>query len=186
MKRLITTIALALLVVPGTFAGEQSFLARVTVYWGSGDAGSNHHQCATGRRLQTGDCSVDTRHIPYGSRLIFPDGTTSAAVDTGPAVRNRKAARISGRTVYERNAVVIDRFFETKREALSWASRNPLFMNVRVCPAEFTHTGTVTRTTSVRLACPACLLISPEKSKTLASNSTNLTCMTSTRSRSAI
>ena len=107
MKRLIATIALALLVVPATFAGEQSLLARVTVYWASSDAGSNHNQCATGRRLQTGDCSVDTRHIPYGSRLIFPDGTTSAAVDTGPAVRDRKAARISGRTVYERNAVVI-------------------------------------------------------------------------------
>jgi len=131
MKRLITIIALALLVVPATFAGEQPLLARVTVYWARGDAGSNRSQ-STGRRLQTGDCSVDTRHIPYGSRLIFPDGTTSAAVDTGPAVRNRKASRISGRTVYERNAVVIDRFFETKREALSWASRNPLFMTVRV------------------------------------------------------
>ena len=138
MKRLIAPIALALLVmpavVPATFAGEQSLLARVTVYWASGDAGSNRHKCATGRRLQTGDCSVDTRHIPYGSKLIFPDGTTLTAVDTGPAVRNRKAARISGRTVYERNAVVIDRFFETKREALSWASRNPLFMTVRVVP----------------------------------------------------
>lgn len=133
MKRLIATIALALLVVPATFAGEQSLLARVTVYWASGDAGSNHSQ-STGRRLQTGDCSVDTRHIAYGSSVIFPDGTTSAAVDSGPAVRNRKAARISGRTIYERNAVVIDRFFETKREALSWASRNPLFMTVRVAP----------------------------------------------------
>jgi hypothetical protein len=40
MKRLIATIALALLVVPATFAGEQSLLARVTVYWASGDAGS--------------------------------------------------------------------------------------------------------------------------------------------------
>src|ERR1700720_1813743 len=130
MKRLITTIGLALLLVPATFAGEQSLLARVTVYW-AGDAGSNHSQ-STGRRLQTGDCSVDTRHIPYGSSVIFPDGTTSAAVDSGPAVRNRKAARISGPTVYERNAIVIDRFFETKREALSWASRNPLFMTVRV------------------------------------------------------
>ena len=131
MKRLITTIALALLLVPATFAGEQSLLARVTVYWARSDAGSNHNQ-STGRRLQTGDCSIDTRHIPYGSRLIFPDGTASAAADTGPAVRNRKAARISGRTIYERNAVVIDRFFETKQEALSWASRNPLFMTVRV------------------------------------------------------
>jgi len=32
MKRLIATIALALLVVPATFAGEQSFLERVAVY----------------------------------------------------------------------------------------------------------------------------------------------------------
>ena len=132
MKRLILTIALALLLVPATFAGEQSLLARVTVYWASGDAGSNHSQ-SIGRRLQTGDCAVDTRHIPCG-RLIFPDGTTSAAVDSGAAVRNRKPARISGRTIYERNAVVIDRFFETKREALSWASRNPIFMIVRVAP----------------------------------------------------
>jgi hypothetical protein len=42
------------------------------------------HNQSTGRQLQTGDCSVDTRHIPYGSRLIFPDGTTSAAVDSAP------------------------------------------------------------------------------------------------------
>jgi hypothetical protein len=83
MKRLLTTIALALLVVPATFAGEQSLLARVTVYWASGDAGSNHNQ-STGRRLQTGDCAVDTRHIAYGSSVIFPDGTTSAAVDSAP------------------------------------------------------------------------------------------------------
>src|ERR1700730_3848577 len=131
MKRLIITIALALLVVPVTFAGEQPLLARVTVYWARGDACSNRSQ-STGRRLQTGDCSVDTRHIAYGSSVIFPDGTSSAAVDTGPAERNRKAARISGRTVYERNAIVIDRVFETKREALFWVSRNPLFMTVRV------------------------------------------------------
>ena len=66
MKRLITTIALALLLVPATFAGKQSLLARVTVYWASGDAGSNHNQ-STGRRLQTGDCAVDTRHIAYAA-----------------------------------------------------------------------------------------------------------------------
>src|SRR6266404_5315175 len=131
MKRLITTIALALLVVPATFACEQSLLARVTVYWASGDAGSNQSQ-STGRRLQTGDCSVDTRHIPYGSSVIFPDGTNSAAVDSGPSVRNREAARISGRTVYERNAIVIDRFFETKREALSWVSPKSALYDVRV------------------------------------------------------
>lgn len=134
MKRLIAAIALALLAVPATFAGEQSLLARVTVYWASGSAGSNHHQCATGRRLQTGDCAVDPRHIAYGSSVVFPDGTNSVAVDTGPAVKSRKAARISGRTANERNAIVIDRFFETKREALSWVSRNPCFITVQIVP----------------------------------------------------
>jgi hypothetical protein len=138
MKGFVITIAVALLLVPACFAREQSFLARVTVYWAQGGSGSErdtrHHKCATGMRLQTGHCAVDPRKIPYGSRVVFPDGTALAAVDTGTAVKNRKAARKSGRTLYERNAVVIDRFFETKRQALSWASRNPPFMTVRVVP----------------------------------------------------
>jgi hypothetical protein len=58
-------------------------------------------------------------------------------VDTGSAVRSRKAARRSGRTALERNALVIDRFFETKQQALGWARRNPVFMLVRVSPPDF-------------------------------------------------
>jgi hypothetical protein len=57
-----------------------------------------------------------------------------AAVDTGSAVRNRKAARRAGRTHDERNAIVIDKFFETKRQALAWANANPPFVNVKVMP----------------------------------------------------
>lgn len=121
------------------FAREQSLLARVTVYW-AGGAGSDRytrqHRCATGLRLQHGHCAVDPRKIPYGSRVIFPDGTTLAAVDTGSAVRNRKAARLSGRTTYERSAIVVDRFFETRRQAMTWANRNPQFMTVRVVAAD--------------------------------------------------
>jgi 3D (Asp-Asp-Asp) domain-containing protein len=151
MKRLILSLAIFLLLMPDTFAfqlslfkrptreqpkPEQSMLARVTVYWASGGRGSDRftrlHKCATGMRLREGHCAVDPAKIPYGSRLVFPDGTTLAAVDTGTAVKNRKAARLSGRTAYERNAVVIDRFFETKGQALSWASRNPTFMTVRI------------------------------------------------------
>jgi hypothetical protein len=124
--------------VPVALPREQSLLARVTVYWANGGSGSDrdtrHHKCATGLRLQTGHCAVDPKKIPYGSRVVFPDGTTLAAVDTGTAVKDRKAARKSGRTVYERNAVVIDRFFENKRQAISWASRNPPFMTVRIVP----------------------------------------------------
>jgi hypothetical protein len=67
--------------------------------------------------------------------VTLPDATL-LAVDTGSAVRSRKAARRSGRTALERNALVIDRFFETKQQALGWARRNPVFMLVRVSPPD--------------------------------------------------
>src|SRR5205814_1235164 len=54
------------------------------------------------------------------------------AVDTGPAVVNRKAARLSGRNEAERNAVVIDRYFEMKSQAVAWGKSHPHFMKVRV------------------------------------------------------
>ena len=117
------------------FAREQSLLARVTVYWASGgggsDAGTRGHQCSTGERLRTGHCAVDPKRIPYGSKVIFPDATC-VAVDTGRDVINRKAARRSGRTASERSAIVVDRFFETKHEAMAWANAHPHFMTLRV------------------------------------------------------
>ena len=54
------------------------------------------------------------------------------AVDTGPAVVERTAARRSGRTPVQRKAIVIDRYFESRREALFWAASHPHFMTVRV------------------------------------------------------
>jgi 3D (Asp-Asp-Asp) domain-containing protein len=110
-------------------------LARVTVYWASGGSGSDHwtrkHIAASGARLRDGHCAVDPRRIPYRSRVVFPDGVL-IAVDTGGAVRNRYAARKTGRSTAERNAIVIDRFFETKAQALAWERRHPHFMTVRV------------------------------------------------------
>jgi 3D (Asp-Asp-Asp) domain-containing protein len=115
---------------------NDSILARITVYWASGGGGSDsdtrNHRCATGARLRNGHCAVDPRRIPFGSRVVLPSGETLAAVDTGTAVKNRKAARLSGRNALERGALVIDRFFETKGQALAWAARNPPFMAVKV------------------------------------------------------
>jgi hypothetical protein len=37
------------------------------------------------------------------------------------------------RTAAERNAIVIDRFFETKQKALAWVKANPHFMVVQGC-----------------------------------------------------
>lgn len=119
-------------------AREQSLLARVTVYWAKGGTGSDRytrqHKTSTGLRLRDGHCAVDPRKIPYGSQVVFPDRTTLLAVDTGTAVKNRKAARKAGRTLNERSALVVDRFFETKGQALAWARRNPAFIAVRVVP----------------------------------------------------
>jgi 3D (Asp-Asp-Asp) domain-containing protein len=127
------------LLAPASFAArDNSQLARVTVYWASGGAGSDrntrNHRCATGARLRSGHCAVDPKHIPYGSRILLPNGETLAAVDTGSAVRNRKAARVGGRTAVEKRALVIDRFFETKRQAMTWANSHPAFMPIRVVP----------------------------------------------------
>lgn len=139
MKRFLIAFVLVLLLTPAGFAREQSLLARVTVYWAAGGRGSDHwtrrHICSTGVRLAAGHCAVDPRRIPYGSRVTLPDATL-LAVDTGSAVISRKAARRAGRTALERSALVIDRFFETKQQALNWAGRNPYFMLVRVSPPD--------------------------------------------------
>jgi len=140
MNRIIIAITAVLFLAPSVFAREESVLARVTVYWASGGGGSDYwtrkHVAASGARLRAGHCAVDPRRIPYGSKVTLPDGTLIAA-DTGSAVRSRKAARRLGRTATERNAIVIDRFFETKREALGWAQRHPYFMFVRISPPDF-------------------------------------------------
>jgi 3D (Asp-Asp-Asp) domain-containing protein len=118
----------------------QSLLARVTVYWAGGrgsDRYTRQHKSSTGQRLRQGHCAVDPRKIPYGSQVIFPDRTGLVAVDTGSAVRSRKAARRGGRTIHEKNAIVVDRFFETKGQALAWARRNPAFMTVQVVPPNY-------------------------------------------------
>lgn len=142
LKRLGLTLLVGVIALPSGFAREtarnKSLLARVTVYWARGGRGADRytrqHKSATGMRLHVGHCAVDPRKIPYGSRVVLPDGTTLAAVDTGSAVRNRKAARHAGRNSNERSALVIDKFFETRKQALAWANSNPPFVSVKVIP----------------------------------------------------
>ncbi len=129
MTRLITVVGLGLLLVSPMFASEHSVFARVTVYWHSEGSGAN--AAWNGTRLRDGHCAVDPKKIPYGSQVVFHDAECSA-VDSGPDVVNRKAARFCGRSATERNAIVIDRFFDTKQKALAWAKENPHFMVVQV------------------------------------------------------
>ena len=129
MKRLIAAVGLMWLLVCQAFAGEHSALARVTVYWPGEGSGAN--AAWNGARLNEGHCAVNPRKIPYGSKVVFHDAEC-LAVDSGPDVVNRKAARSCGRNAAERKAIVIDRFFYTKERALAWANANPHFMMVRV------------------------------------------------------
>jgi 3D (Asp-Asp-Asp) domain-containing protein len=132
MKLLLTTIGFAFLFAAPIFAAEDSLLARITVYWpGEGQV----HACSNGARLRAGHCAVDPKRIPFGSHVLFPDATCTA-VDSGPAVISRKAARVTGRTASQRNALVIDRFFESREAALTWECSHPHFMTVRVVQPE--------------------------------------------------
>jgi hypothetical protein len=131
MKQFITAITFTLLFIPAVFAREQTVLARVTVYWASSDA-KQQQAAYNGARLRPGHCAVDPDRIPYGSKVVFADGDECKAVDTGPAVVSRKAARLSGQNAAQREAIVVDRYFETKEKALAWADTHPQFMTLRV------------------------------------------------------
>jgi 3D (Asp-Asp-Asp) domain-containing protein len=129
MKGLITAVGFVLLFACQAFAGEHSAFARITVYWHG--EGSGEDASWNGTQLRDGHCAVDPHKIPYGSKVVFRD-TTCVAVDSGPDVVNRKAARSCGRNSAERNAIVIDRFFDTKQKALASARTHPHFMTVRI------------------------------------------------------
>lgn len=121
------TVMFLLSLASTAFASQESILARVTCYW----AGEGAKYASTGRRLRAGHCAVDSKRIPYGSKIVFPD-LTCTAVDTGPAVVSRKAARLCGQTANQLKAIVVDRFFETKREAIAWMNTHPHFMTLQV------------------------------------------------------
>src|SRR6266498_368354 len=125
--KLFYTVIFLLSLASAAFARAESVLARVTGYW----AGEGPKYASTGRRLHSGHCAVDPKRIPYDSKVVFPDRACTA-VDTGPAVISRKAARLCGRTASQLKAIVVDRFFETKREAMAWTSAHPHFMTLQI------------------------------------------------------
>ena len=139
MKRLVLILGFLLFSGSVLSGMEQSTIVRVTTYWqeeGQLRAASN------GRFLRNGQCAVDPKKIPYGSKIMLGDEEL-VAVDTGPAVVSRKAARLSGQNAAERNAVVVDRYFETKAQALAWERAHPHFVRVRIVPPESRRTKNV-------------------------------------------
>jgi hypothetical protein len=133
MKRLVMTAGLMLSFACQAFASDRTALARVTVYWPN--EGSGRSSAWNAAQLREDHCAVDPKKVPYGSKVIFNDGECKA-IDSGPDVVTRKAARSCGRTAAERNAIVIDRFFPTKQTVLAWEGAHPHFMMVRIRAAE--------------------------------------------------
>ena len=109
---------------------RRTMLARVTFYAPCRDYGN---LSSTGTRLKhLQHCAVDPSRIPYGSTINVPGIGKLRAVDTGSAVKSRKAARLSGRNQDERNALVID-VFVSRAEDIDRINRNtPDFLLVEI------------------------------------------------------
>jgi 3D (Asp-Asp-Asp) domain-containing protein len=133
MKRLFIVLALLVSFALQPLASDHTALARVTVYWPG--EGSGKSAAWNGARLNENHCAVDPKKIPYGSKVLFDEGECMA-VDTGPDVVKRTAAVSLGRSKAQRNAIVIDRFFDTRQRARAWESSHPHFMVVRVQTAD--------------------------------------------------
>jgi 3D (Asp-Asp-Asp) domain-containing protein len=85
---------------------------------------------STGIHLKKGHCAVDPRVIPYGSVILIPGVGTFLAVDTGRAVTSRRAAQQAGVTSEQKRALVIDLFFNSRRDAEQFAQLGPKFATV--------------------------------------------------------
>lgn len=112
--------------LPATAAASR--LARLTVYWPEeGDHYTRRRLSSTGVYLRDGHCAVDPKVIPYGSVVKIPGMGEYVAVDTGPAVVSRRAARSAGRSSHERNALVVDIFCSSRSKAQELQENAPEF-----------------------------------------------------------
>jgi 3D (Asp-Asp-Asp) domain-containing protein len=103
-------------------------LARLTVYWPEeGDDFTKRRLSSSGVQLRDGHCAVDPKVIPYGSVVKIPGMGEYVAVDTGPAVVSRRAARQAGRTSRERNALVVDVYCSSRSKAQVFEANAPDF-----------------------------------------------------------
>jgi 3D (Asp-Asp-Asp) domain-containing protein len=109
-------------------------LARLTAYWTTEDPWTAQHESSTGIRLHEGHCAVDPKLIPYGSLIQIPGMGSYVAVDTGSAVISRKAALGSAQNQDERNALVVDLFFENRKEAEDFAAHGPSYAPINWTP----------------------------------------------------
>jgi 3D (Asp-Asp-Asp) domain-containing protein len=137
MKRKLkkAVLGLAMMVsaaVPAKAGGKKATnipQARITVYWKNSDSDTRQLKSSTGVRLHQGHVAVDPKVIPYGSTVKIKGWGEFVAVDTGSAVKSRKAAKAMGKDV-----PVVDVFFLDKDDALKAAENKPIFAQVEVVP----------------------------------------------------
>jgi 3D (Asp-Asp-Asp) domain-containing protein len=124
---------------PATSPVPLGRLARLTAYWTTEDPWTAKHESSTGIRLHEGHCAVDPKLIPYGSVVQIPGMGTYVAVDTGSAVISRQAALGSGQTKAERDALVVDLFFENRKDAEDFAAHGPAYVAVNWTPRSLAY-----------------------------------------------
>lgn len=119
----------------------QKILARVTVYWADGpgtDPWSAKNISSTQTPLvNLHHAAVDPNIIPYGSKLIlqYKGGRIAVqAVDTGGDVKNKTASKKLGKKPPEKQAPVIDLFFQKREDAMKYAETHPPFQWVEIIP----------------------------------------------------
>jgi len=109
-------------------SGFRVLTVRLTVYWAKGgdtDRDSAKKKSSTGYTLKQGESiAVDPAIIPYTKEVIIPNIGLVKAVDTGTAVKQKRAS--GGKLP------VIDVFFEHKKDALLFAQRYPKIVKVAV------------------------------------------------------
>ena len=111
-------------------AALEGHLARLTAYWSGEDYYTRKHLSSTGVHLHEGHCAVDPKVIPYGSVVQIPGLGKYLAVDTGTAVVSRKAAREAGHNRDQRNALVVDLYFENRHDGEKFAALGPRYASI--------------------------------------------------------
>jgi len=109
-------------------SGFKVMTVRLTVYWAKGgdtDSYSAKMKSSTGYTLKQGESiAVDPNIIPYRKEVLIPNIGLVKAVDTGTAVKQRKASK--------GKLPVVDVFFLHKKDAIRFANNNPKIVKIAV------------------------------------------------------
>ncbi len=102
---------------------------RLTVYWKSEDGWTRRGFTSTGEPLVSyKTIAADPKDFPYYTKISIPEiGVSGTVVDTGSALKTRKAAKKMGRDV-----PVLDLYIEKQKDALDFIKGKPYFVDVIV------------------------------------------------------